>query len=126
MKKSEGLTNRQSLAITQIIGSSTLEEARKKARISKGTLYAWLKDETFKTELKRQRGEIVKEALGSLKNAMTKAVKELVKLIDSSKPELRRWVCKDIIDYTLKSIELEDIEERLNKVEQAILERGNK
>lgn len=126
MKKSEGLTNRQSLAITQIIGSSTLEEARKKARISKGTLYAWLKDETFKIELKRQREEIVKEALGSLKNAMTKAVKELVKLIDSSKPELRRWICKDIIDYTLKSIELEDIEERLNKVEQAILERGNK
>lgn len=126
MKENEELTNRQLLAITQIIASPTLEEARRKARISKGTLYAWLKDEAFKIELKRQREEIVKEALASLKNAMTKAVKELVKLINSSKPELRRWVCKDIIDYTLKSIELEDIEERLNKVEQAILERGNK
>lgn len=126
MKENEGLTNRQLLAITQIIASSTLEEARKNARISKGTLYAWLKDEAFKIELKRQRGEITEEALGNLKNAMTKAVKELVKLINSSKPELRRWVCKDIIDYTLKSIELEDIEDRLNKIEQVILERENK
>ena len=126
MKENEKLTNRQLLAITQIIASSTLEEARRKARISKGTLYAWLKDEAFKIELKRQRDEIIKEALASLKNAMTKAVKELVKLINSSKPELRRWVCKDIIDYALKSIELEDIEDRLNKIEQAILERGNK
>lgn len=42
MRENEKLTNRQLLAISQIISSSTLEEARRKARISKGTLYAWL------------------------------------------------------------------------------------
>ena len=123
MRESEKLTNRQLLAITQIIASSTLEEARKKARISKGTLYAWLKDETFKTELKQQRDKVVKEALGRLKYAMTKAVNNLIKLIDSPRPSLRRWVCKDIIEYNQKTIELEDIEERLDKIERIISER---
>jgi len=117
------LTNRQLLAINQIIASSTLEEARKKARISKGTLYAWLKDEAFKAELKNQRDKVVKEALDRLKMAMTKATKGLIKLMDTKKPDLKRWVCKDIIDYALRSIELENIEERLDKVERVILER---
>jgi hypothetical protein len=120
MKENERLTNRQLLAINQIIASSTLEEARKKARISKGTLYTWLKDEAFKAELKRERDEVVNEALSRLKKAITKAVDGLIKLMDSQRPDLRRWVFKDIIDYTLKSIEIEDIEERLDKIEKHI------
>lgn len=123
MREVGKLTNRQLLTINQIIASSTLEEARQKARISKGTLYAWLKDETFKAELKRQRDEVVNEALSRLKKAMTKAVDGLIELMNSQRPDLRRWVFKDIIDYTLKNIELEDIEERLSKIEKHIYER---
>ena len=55
--------------------------------------------------------------------AMTKATEGLIKLLDAKKPDLKRWVCKDIIDYTLKSIEFEDIEERLSSVEKALLEK---
>lgn len=123
MRENEKLTNRQLLAINQIIASSTLEEARKKAKISKGTLYAWLKDESFKAELKRQRDEVVKEALSRLKKAMTKAVDGLIELMDSHRQDLRRWVFKDIIDYALKGIELENIEERLDKIEKYVYER---
>ncbi len=123
MRENNKLTNRQLLAISHIIASSTLEDARKRARISKGTLYAWLKDEAFKAELKNQRDKVVKEALDRLKMAMTKATKGLIELMDTKRPDLRRWVYKDIIDYALKSIELEDIEERLDKVEKVILER---
>jgi hypothetical protein len=43
--------------------------------------------------------------------------------MDTQRPDLRRWVFKDIIDYTLKSIEIEDIEQRLDKLEKIILER---
>jgi len=123
MDKNEKLTNRQILAISQIIASSTLEDARKKARISKGTLYVWLKEEAFKAELKRQRDEVVNEALERLKSALTKAVTGMIDLMDSPRPDLRRWVYKDIIEYALKSIELESIEQRLDKIERVILER---
>lgn len=119
------LSNRQLLAISQIIASTTLEEARRKAKVSKGTLYAWLRDDVFKAELKRQRDEVIREALDRLKCALTKAISGLIELMDSKRSDLR-LVYKDIIDYGIKSIELEDIEERLDKVEQAILERGSK
>jgi len=117
------LSNRQLLAISQIVASTTLEEARKRAGVSKGTLYNWLRDDAFKAELKRQRDEVIKEALARLKSAITKAVEELIKLMDSNKAELRRLASKDILEYALKSIELEDIEERLNKIEQAISQK---
>lgn len=123
MRENEKLTNRQLLAINQIIASKTLEEARKKAKISKGTLYTWLKDEVFKTELKRQRDEVVREAQDRLKCAMGKAVDELIKLMDSPKPGLRRLTCRDILDYGNKAIELEDIEGRLDTIERIISER---
>lgn len=123
MLETKKLTNRQLLAISQIITSSTLEEARIKAKISKGTLYAWLKEEAFKAELKRQRDEVVNEAMDRLKCAISKAVDGLIALMDSKQPYLKHRASKDIIDYALKSIEIEDIEERLNKIEQTLSER---
>ena len=117
------LTNRQLLTITHILASPTLEEARKKARVSKGTLYAWLKDEKFKTELNRQRDEIAKEALNRLKCALTKAIGGLIELMDTPKEHLRRWVYKDIIEYSLKNIELQELEERLGKIERILMRK---
>ena len=117
------LTNRQLLTVSQIVSSTTLEEARKKARLSKATLYTWLKNDAFKLELKRQRDEIVKESSDRLKNAMTKAVDGLIELMNTERPDLKRWVYKDIIEYALKSVELENLAERLEKVERIISER---
>ncbi len=114
----EALTSRQRLVINHILASTTYEEARRKSRVSKGTLYAWLKRDDFKQELKRRREDIVKEASVRLMFAMTKAVDGLISLMDTCKPDLKRLVCKDIIENALKSVELEDLEARLEKVER--------
>ena len=123
MTISSKLTNRQILAINQIIASPTLEEARVRAKISKGTLYAWLKDGPFKAELKRQRDEVIQEALNCLKGGLARAVDELLTLLASQNPNLRYRACRDVIEYALKSIELEEIDERLSKVEAALAKR---
>jgi len=119
------LTNRQLLAISQIIASPTLEGARRKARISKGTLYAWLKNEAFKAELERQRDEVIGLTLDRLKSATTKAADGLIGLMDTSQENLKRQVCKDIIDYTMKSMEFEKVERRLSEIEQELSKRRN-
>ncbi len=116
------LTNRQLVAITHILASPTHEEACRRVKISKGTLYTWLKDDAFKMELKRQRDEVAKEACSRLKCAMTKAVEGLIKLMDTPRPDLKRWIYKDIIEYAFKTIELENIEERLDRIEQSMEE----
>ena len=123
MDKDNKLTHRQLMAITYIINSSSIEKASQKAKVSRTTLYNWLKDEDFKAELKRQRDEVVREALNRLKMAITRAVEELIKLTEAKREEVRRLACNDIITHTLKSLEIEDIEQRLDKVERVVLER---
>jgi len=123
MDKDSKLTNRQLMAITHIINSSSLEEASLKAKVSRTTLYNWLKDENFKAEVRRQRDEVIQNALNRLKGAITEAVEELIKLTNAQREEVRRLACNDIITFALKSIEIEDIEERLDKVERIVLER---
>lgn len=123
MQEEGKLTNRQLLAISHIINSASIEEASCKAKVSRSTLYKWLKDETFKAELKRQRDEVVNDALDRLKGAIAKAVEELIKLTDAQREEVRRLACNDIITHTLKTLEIEDIEQRLEKVERIILEK---
>ncbi|MCM8778667.1 MAG: phBC6A51 family helix-turn-helix protein [Candidatus Omnitrophica bacterium] len=123
MQEERKLTNRQLMAISHIINSASIEEASSKAKVSRSTLYKWLKDENFKVELKRQRDEVIRSALDRLKGAITKAVEELIKLTDAQREEVRRLACNDIITHALKSIEIEDIEQRLDKVERIVLER---
>ena len=123
MAEEKKLNNRQLLAIPHILSASTITEASKKAKVTTPTLYNWLKDETFKAELKRQRSEIVNTALNKLQASITGAVEELVKLTKAEREEVRRLACNDIISHALKSIEIEDMEQRLDKVERLILER---
>lgn len=62
-KETLHLTERQKKTIPHLIVSATNEEGRKRARISRNTLYTWLKDPMFKDELQRQRNIVVDEAL---------------------------------------------------------------
>ncbi len=123
MSNEEGtqLTDRQVMAIPHLISSPTLEEGRRRAKIAKQTLYNWLKEPEFKREFRRQRNEAVREALDCLKGAVAKAVDTLIRLMDSPKPYIRKAAAEKIVDYTLKAIEMEELEERLEKVEQAVL-----
>jgi len=123
MREEKKLTNRQLLAISHIISSPSIEEASQKAKVSRGTIYKWLKDNDFCKELKSQRDKVINTALDRLKAAITKAVEELIKLTGAQREEVRRLACNDIITHALKSIELEDIDQRLDKVERIVLEK---
>lgn len=117
------LTHRQLVAVNCLISAPSVEEASQSSKVSRTTLYKWLKDEGFKNELEFRRDEVIRDALKRLKCAMSGATEELVRLTKSSREDIRRLACKDIIEFALKSIELEEIEDRLDKVERVILER---
>jgi len=119
------LTDKQLKAIPHLVFASSLEEGRKQAKIGKATLYEWLKNPDFKDELRRQRDEVVKEALETLKSAITKAVEGMVCLMDSDNENIKQKACKEVIEHTLRVIELDDMERRLTEVE-GLLKRGGK
>ena len=55
MSENGGLTDRQRRVIPHLLASPSMEEACRRARINKTTVYEWLRDDTFRQELKRQR-----------------------------------------------------------------------
>lgn len=126
MKDTDKLTRKQALVMVHILNSSSIEEACQKAGISRGAYYLWLKDDNFKAELKRQRKELINEGIDRLKCAVNKAVDRLIELVGSSKEEVSRLAANSIIIHALKSIELEEVEERLAKIEEHLQERGNR
>ncbi|MHC4558611.1 MAG: phBC6A51 family helix-turn-helix protein [Planctomycetota bacterium] len=114
------LTNRQLKVIPFIVGSPTYADGCKNAKINKTTLYKWLKDPEFKTELDRQRNQLQAEAFGILCQSLTKAVETLVSLLDNKDDRLKRLTAKDVIDFIVRHKENEDLDKRLTEVEKLL------
>jgi hypothetical protein len=117
------LTPRQRRAIPLLVASRTYTEGIEKAGINRTTLYKWLKEPGFSAELERQRDELASEAFGVLSQSLTRAVETLVGLLDCGDNRLKRLAANDIIDHVLKHKEISEIEERLETLEQTLLDR---
>lgn len=123
LKLISGLTHRQIQAIPHLLGAGSLEEGRRKARICKSTLYQWLKDETFRAELNRKRGEVIKDAIERLKTSVTRAVDGLLELAQDEDKSIKLRACEKVLDFFLKVKEIDELEGRLEKIERIILEK---
>lgn len=121
--ESNGLTRKQKEAIPHLICARSLEEGCRKARIAKATLYEWLKDGGFKSELERQREKVITDALERLKAGITRAVDGLLELSEDKEKGIRLRACEKVLDFFLKTKEIEELEGRLEKIERIILER---
>ena len=70
--------------------------------------------EEFKAALKKQRDLVIEDALEVLKRNITVAVDTLIGLLRTTESEtLKRLICNDIINHTIKSKEIEDLEKRI-------------
>jgi hypothetical protein len=118
------LTRNQLRAIPYLVSSRTIDEAAKKARVSRYQIYKWLDDPAFQDELKRQRDIVIKAALEKLQACVTEAVDTLSSLLSSKNENIRLRASQSIIDYTLKSIELQDLEKRISILEEQLTSKG--
>lgn len=117
MKKT-ALTSRQLKAITCILENNSIEEAAKKARVSRSTLYNWLRDSQFKRRLDKEREVVFEEGLDALKAATAKAAKTLIELLDSKDRNTRRLTAKEVIHLAIKAVEIKELEERVTQIEE--------
>jgi len=114
------LSARQRRTIPFIITSPTIVEGVSKAGITTKTFYQWLEQPEFKAELDRQRDEAAKAAFDILTQALTKAVENLVKLLDHADDRLKRLACKDVIEYIIEHKAIEDLAKRIEAIEQRL------
>lgn len=123
-KHEKGLSDRQKQALPYFACSGTYEEGCRKAGISKNAFYTWLQNPTFRAELNRIQDEVVVGAVQTLKASMTRATDTLVSLLDRKEnPSLLRYVCNDIIGHVVKFKELQEIEKRLEVLEELQIKR---
>jgi len=121
------LSHKQERVIVALLESRTIEEACRKAGISKALYYKWLNEHPdFAAGLKRRRDAVSSEALERLQRSLTVAVDVLVALLGSVNESVRRAVANDVISRYLKAKELGELEERLARIEEAISDNNSK
>ncbi len=116
----QNLTRNQLKAIPLILEARSITEGVKKAGISKSTFYEWLKAPEFKTEFVRQRQELVGLALHELKTSTSEAVSVLRGLLKAEGESVRLRTAQAILENVLKSIEIENLEKRVEELERSI------
>jgi len=117
------LTDRQVTAIPYLLASRSLEEGARQARVAKNTLYSWLREEAFQTELKQQREKIVEAGLETLKAHVSKATEVIVGLLDSQNESIRHRAARDVIEFVVKTTENESLEDRIDSLEERLKEQ---
>lgn len=120
------LTQNQQKAIRAILEANSIEEAAKKVKISRGTIYNWFKDVHFKECLERERKALFEEGLSVLKGAAAKAAKTLIELLESKDRNTRRLAAKEIINFAIKGVETGELEERIIKLEELLEQNKHK
>jgi phage terminase small subunit len=117
------LTARQAKFLPILLASPTYTQACKAGRVSRETLYEWLRQPTFKAELERQRDELVAQGFALLSQSVAKAVETLVGLLDGSDGRLKRLAARDILDQHVKFRELDDLTRRIEHIEERLESR---
>lgn len=114
------LTPRQAKFLPVLLASPTYTQACKAGRVSRDTLYVWLKDPAFKAELDGQRAELAAQGLALLSQSVVKAVETLVGLLDGSDGRLKRLAARDILDQHVKFRELDELTSRIEAIEERL------
>ena len=122
MEKKE-LTSSQQKGIVALIECNSVEEAAKRIRVNKSTIYNWLKQDRFKNQLEAERAAVFREGLEKIKGATTNAAGTLIDLLKSKDENSRRLAAQKILDFALKIVEFQDFEERISRIEE-ILEQN--
>jgi len=121
-EKSDNLTARQRRMIAAMLASKNIGEACETVQVGRSTLTRWLNDDRFINALRKAQGEAITHAGSRLIAAQEAAINTLIELADQAKNEgVKRAAANDLLAYSLKFRDLVDIEERIDRLEKAVL-----
>lgn len=122
-KPPELLSARQRQVIRILMQSRSIEEGAKWAGLSRTTIYKWLRLPPFQEELSRRRNELMDVGMDTLKSQFEKAAAVLGGLLNSDNETIRRHAANDVIGHAIKAKEIQELEERLSKIEGLVYEK---
>lgn len=121
-EKMEELNIRQDRFLKALLSQATIEQACKQAKINKTTGYKYLKDERFLLEYRKLRRESMQQVTARLQKASEQAVDVIVSVMldEDNPPNVRQTAAKNVLDIAYRSIELNDISERMETLEKTM------
>lgn len=121
MPKANGdtLTAKQGTAIAALLSSPTIAKAAEAAKVGERTLYKWLKVPAFKAAYREAQRESFKHAVGMCQKYLPHAVQTLVKVMakDDAPESAKVSAASALMKFGRESIELDDVVERVEKLE---------
>lgn len=106
--------------LAALLKFSTISEAARETGISESTIFRWLQNEDFLERYREAQRTVVDEAIGTLQAATTKAVTTLIRNLDNESAFVANRAAQIILSQALKAVELNEILERLGKLERAL------
>jgi len=115
---------RRTSAVLALLSSGSIDGAAELARVSRTTLFVWMKDPEFIDELTRAREAAFDSTLNAIKAGSEEAARVLRELLKSRNETTRRRAAETILAFALKIHEGADVEGRLKALEAAIMNQG--
>ena len=109
-----------------MLTSKTVEDAYKKAGITRNTAYRYLSDDDWQKEYRKRRSELTDTLTTQLLQLGTQAIKTLESNMTDpdATPATKNTTAKTILDYIYSNHDREQIVERLEEIERVLAEQG--
>jgi len=108
-------------AIIALLSQRNIEEAARTIKVAPNTLMRWMKEPDFDKAYREAKREAFGQAIGRLHQMSGAAVTTLGKVIidPGTPPAVKVRASDSILNHTIKALELEDIEARLDALERS-------
>jgi uncharacterized membrane-anchored protein YjiN (DUF445 family) len=122
--RNKSLRKKEALAVALIEAPSVVEACRR-AGVSTNSAYRWLREDTEFRELFRStKRRLLDLALARLEGIVTRAISTLEEVLESGTHEPARVsASRTVLEMVLKLREHDEILERLEALEKAVLEK---
>ena len=109
-------------AIAALLSQRNTEDAARVVGIGLATLLRWMRLPEFQIAYREARRDAVSQATARLQQATGAASSTVLKImLDSNAPAaVRLRAAESVLNHAAKSIEVEDIEVRLSRLEQTV------
>ena len=118
------LTRTQERAVAALLAHSRLEDAARSCGVSKSTLCRWLQEPSFQEAFRAARRQLLEAAVSSLQEAAGAAVAALRRNLGCRKASVEVQAARAILDYTMRSVEMLELEERVRQLEASITQHA--
>lgn len=115
----EKQTRKQSIFIANLLAEPTVKEAAQKSGIGEATAYRWMKDPAFQESYREARWESVSQAVRQSQQLSVEAMNTIRSIMnnESAPAGARLSAARSILEFAVKTVELEDLTARVEKLE---------